>query len=407
LGASFPGGAGMNRQRWLLASLAAIVFVAAGAWAFPRLFKPVTTEVPLPPTGEAAYNPLYALKLSLQQQRRPVSAWPSLAAAQHALGTRDTLFVYERPEAIGEQQAQRLLAWVRAGGHLLVPGPASSGDPGRLAQLLGLRAVAVPEEKPSKAAVDEAETEDENEDEDAPFECERLLDAGAAVDAKAKASVWLCDPRFVATVPGYAFGGGDARRGYRFARRQLGAGQVTVAELRYFDNEGLRRPPVRELAAAYLAPALAPGRVHLVYSADVPSLLRLLLTHAWMVLLPLALALAAWLAWRGQRFGPLQPLPTPRRRALFEHVHAAGEFAWGRGRAGALHAAVLRLFQQRLRLRDPWTAALDGEAQVLALAESLSLPAPRVRQALHPQGLQHPATFTQAIATLLQMRNRL
>ena len=393
----------MNRQRWLLASLAAIVFVAAGAWAFPRLFKPVTTEIPLPPTGEAAYNPLYALKLSLQQQRRPVSAWPSLAAAQHALGPRDTLFVYERPEAIGEQQAQRLLAWVRAGGHLLVPGPASSGDPGRLAQLLGLRAVAVPEEKPSKAAVDEGETEDE----DAPFECERLLDAGAALDEKAKASVWLCDPRFVATVPGYAFGGGDARRGYRFARRQLGAGQVTVAELRYFDNEGLRRPPVRELAAAYLAPALAPGRVHLVYSADVPSLLRLLLTRAWMVLLPLLLALAAWLAWRGQRFGPLQPAPEPRRRELLEHVRAAGEFTWGRQRASALHAAVLRLFRQRLQRHAPEIDALDGEAQVLALAEATALPASRVRQALRPQGLQHPNSFTQSIATLLQMRSRL
>jgi hypothetical protein len=147
--------------------------------------------------------------------------------------------------------------------------------------------------------------------------------------------------------------------------------------------------------------------MQLVYSADVPSLLRLLLTHAWMVLLPLVLALAAWLSWRGQRLGPLQPLPEPRRRALLEHVQAAGEFAWGRNRGAALHAAVLRLFRQRLQRRAPELYALDGDAQEQALASALSLPRSRVRQALRPQGLHHPATFTQSIATLLSMRSRL
>ena len=72
-----------------------------------------------------------------------------------------------------------------------------------------------------------------------------------------------------------------------------------------------------------------------------------------------------------------------------------------------LHAAVLRLFRQRLQRRAPEIDALDGEAQVLALAEATALPATRVQQALRPQGLQHPATFTQSIATLLQMRSRL
>jgi len=392
----------MKRRHWLLVALLGLLLAAAGTWAFPRLFKSVSEEVPLPATGEAAYNPLYALKLSLQQLSRPVSAWPSLAGAQAALGPRDTLVVYERPEAISERQARQLLEWVRGGGHLLMPGPASSADAGALASLLGLRAVAVPE--PAKPAAGESGA-DENDEEYVPPDCVQLRRHANA--KRGDDDVWLCEPRFVTTQAGFEFGGGDPVRGYRFARRRLGAGLVTVAELQFFDNAGLRRPEVRALAWQYLAPSLAQGRVHLVYSADVPSLLRLLLTHAWMVLLPLALALAAWLAWRGQRFGPLQPLPAPRRRALLEHVQAAGEFAWSRGRAGALHAAVLRLFLQRLQRREPAMAALGGEAQVLALAEALAQPAAQVRQALYPQGLQHPATFTQAIATLLQMRNQL
>jgi hypothetical protein len=182
---------------------------------------------------------------------------------------------------------------------------------------------------------------------------------------------------------------------------------VTVAELDYLDNEGLRRPEAQAMAWQLLAPRLHSGRVHLVYSADVPSLLHLLLSEGWMVLLPLALALAAWLAWRGLRFGPLQPVPAPRRRALLEHVQASGEFAWARGRGAALHAAVLRLFRRRLQAREPSICALGDEAQALALADRLSLPASRVRQALRPQGLHHPGTFTQSIAALLQMRIRL
>ena len=218
---------------------------------------------------------------------------------------------------------------------------------------------------------------------------------------------WLCQPAFLPGVPGFTLSGGDGAHGYRFARRALGEGEVTIVELDYLDNEGLRDPAARALAYQLLAPSLGHGRMQLVYSADVPSLLRLLLDNAWMVLLPLLLALAAWLAWRGQRFGPLQPAPEPRRRALLEHVRAAGEFTWGRQRASALHVAVLRLFQQRLRRRAPELDALAGEAQVLALAEATALPATRVRQALQPQGLQHPAAFTQSIATLLQMRSRL
>jgi len=112
-------------------------------------------------------------------------------------------------------------------------------------------------------------------------------------------------------------------------------------------------------------------------------------------------------AGRGLRCGRRRRGPEPARGGRLGHVHAAGEFNWGRQRASALHAAVLRLFHRRLQRRAPELDALDGEAQVLALAEVTATPAARVRQALRPQALQHPANFTQSIATLLQMRSRL
>ena len=383
----------MKRIHLLIGAGVLAVLVGAGVVLFPKLFKEVTEELPLPPTGEAAYNPLYALKLTLAAHGQPVSAWPNLASATRKLGKHDTLLLYDRPEAMTQAQANHLLEWVRAGGHLVAPGPRSAGSAGPLSAALGLRAIEVPEEaRPS--GVDDYYTG-----------CVRLrFEQRAPPDRQ---GLWLCDAPFLATVPGFALAGGDDKRGYRFARRALGDGLVTITTLGYLDNERLRDPAAREMAFQLLAPSLGRGRFQLVYSADVPSLFRLLVDHAWMVLVPLLLALAAWLALRGQRFGPLQPAPEPRRRALLEHVHAAGEFAWRRHRASALHAAVLRLFQQRLQRRQPELFALSGEAQENALAEATRLAPSRVREALRPHGLQHPNSYTQSIATLLLMRSRL
>jgi hypothetical protein len=384
----------MKRVHLLIGAGALALLVGAGVVLFPKLFKEVTQELTLPPTGEAAYNPLYGLKLTLAAHGEQVSAWPNLASATRKLGKHDTLLLYDRPEAMTKAQADALLAWVRAGGHLLAPGPRSAGSAGPLSSALGLRAVESPEA--TRGSADE---------DDYYAGCVRLSAEGripAGTDG-----LWLCDAPFVATMPGFALAGGDAKRGYRFARRAVGEGLVTITSLGYLDNERLRDPAARAMAFQLLAPSLGRGRFQLVYSADVPSLFRLLVDHAWMVLAPLLLALAAWLALRGQRFGPVQPAPEPRRRALLEHVHAAGEFAWRRHRASALHAAVLRLFQQRLQRRQPELFALSGEGQELALAEATKLSPARVREALRPQGLQHPASYTQSIATLLLMRSRL
>jgi hypothetical protein len=387
----------MKRIHLLIGAGVLTLLFAAGWLLFPKLFREVTDELPLPPTGEAAYNPLYALKLTLLAHGDAVSSWPNLAAATRQLGRRDALLLYDRPEAMTQPQAMHLLEWVRAGGHLVMPGPSSVGTPGPLAAALGLRAVEPPEEvKPSKG-------------DDLFSGCDVLNVPTAPATAKKPVGIYLCEPRFLATLPGFQMSGGDERRGYRFARRALGEGMVTVAQVDYLDNEGLRAdvPAARELAYQLLAPSFGRGRFHLVYSAEVPSLFRLLVDNAWMVLLPLVLALAAWLALRGQRFGSLQPAPEPRRRALLEHVHASGEFAWRRHRAAALHAAVLRLFQQRMQRRAPELFALSGEAQGKAIADATKLSPARVREALRPQGLQHPNAYTQSIATLLLMRSRL
>ena len=375
----------MNRRNLLIVALL-LLAAALVVWWFRSNFHPVTETIPLPRTGEASYNPLYALKKTLQAQgvRTTSHAW--LTPADLHLPAGDTLVLYSQSEVLQPAQAQALLDWVGRGGHLVMPAPPVTRDPGALAARLGLHALA------------------EGEDDDEDIQCDELAIAGE----RTPAPISVCGPRFVASGQHFVLSGGDANSGYRFGRLRLGAGTVSVAsDLRFFDNDHLQRPVARELSYQLLAPRSGRGGVTLIYSNDMPSLLHLLLRYGWPVLLPALLALTAWLAARSQRFGPLLPVPVGHRRALLEHIQASGEFAFRRTRSGSLHAAVLNLFRQRLLRRDPVLAALQGDAQIQALAERLDLDPARIRTALAPTGLHKPDVFLHSISTLIQMRNRL
>ena len=387
----------MNRRTKLLIALAVLAAIALGAAGFFYLFKPVTTRVRLPATGEASYNPLYALKKSLHAQGLKASSYPSLNPTALVLAPGDTLVLFTQPEAVSASQARRLLAWVSTGGHLVMPGPQLGQTPGALATQLGLSGLADPE--PAHG---------DDEDEDGYRYCSRIESRRADAPANSYESRFLlCDNRFTSKASGLEPGEGDATRGYRFARIVHGQGLVTVSDLRFLDNDNLQAPAAADIAYQILSPRLGKGAFHLVYSADIPSLWRLLAWYGWPVLVPALLSLAAWLLMRGQRFGPLSPRPAGHRRALLEHVQAAGEFAFRRGRGIALHTAVLNLFKQRLARREPMLGALDGEVQVMALSERLALDPQKIRHALKPLGMQRPDQFLQAISTLVQMRNRL
>ncbi len=149
------------------------------------------------------------------------------------------------------------------------------------------------------------------------------------------------------------------------------------------------------------------GTVHLVYAAQMPSLLRSVLLHGWPVWAPLLLALLAWLWARAQRFGPVVPAPAAERRSLLEHVRASGQHLSRYNKHPLLYQAVKHSFLARLRRRDPLTAALVGAAQAAALAQHFGLPLDTVQRALQSPASHDTAAFRERVATLIQLRNRL
>jgi hypothetical protein len=380
-----------------------VVLALLFAW-FRHTYHRVEKTLYLPPTGEAAYNPLYALAKTLEADGVKVNARQRLMLDDNALARGDTLLLFNDPRALSPPEAERLLAWVEEGGHLLIrtpqysPGEDLSESNAPQAEMLELLSAWLVDETPS---------------------CEDFQVEGEGHHVE------FCRGRrfaFDEVVPELAWG--DLQGGYVYARVAVGKGHADIlADFDFLTNTatrgfaqealdappdgGLRDGPHRALARQVLAPNYRQGTMHLVYAAEMPSLWRTLYLHGWMVWAPLLLALVAWLWMRMQRFGPQVPAPAGERRSLLEHVRASGEHLYRYGRGVMLYAAVRQAFLARLRRRDPVAAALTGEPQVAAIAERTGHPADRIRTALNVPASHDRQAFRDRIALLIQLRNRL
>lgn len=389
--------AGMN-WRAIAVSVAGAALLAAGvAWVL-HTYERVPNWIDQPRTGEAATNPLHALRLSLAQHGVTVRADSRLDFDSTLLGPADTLLYDGDPRGLSAPVRARLGQWLQAGGHLIIATPAPDAAVDALAQarrfpgLPAARYLPVP-----------------------------LLDAyriHARLQAPKCASLpngddtgLFCNGRRFAAPATALQHWGDAAQGDVVARLQVGRGTLDVlADLDFLSTANLQESRSVELVAQlFPLDARGPhrGTVHLVHVTEIPSLWLLLVREGWKVWLPLLLALAGWLAARMRRFGPVLPAANEGRRSLLEHVVASGEHQWRYRRADRLHAAMRDAFVTRLRRRDPQTAALEGEAHISALVDRLRLPASQIRDALRTPDAYDAKAVVARIATLVRMRNRL
>lgn len=388
MGAVSAPAAGRRAAAWRIAAIVAAVLlvVAAAVGWFLHAYERVEETIDLPRTGEAARNPLYALKLALERDGVRVTTQRRLDVDALAPGPRDTVVLHVDPRTLSTAQVDALLAWVGRGGHLVArtPAPGRLGNGGRVALLERLDLQALPASGLGRKCAD--------------F---RVRGEGNHVE-------FCTGRRFTLRGANPRRSWGDLANGYVFARVPHGAGTVDMlAALDVLTTEQLEETTHLVLARQLLAPNYRAGAVHLVHASELPSLWATLLREGWMAWAPLALLLLAWLWRRMQRFGPLLPAPQAERRSLLEHVTASGEHAWRYGYGHLLHAAVRDAFLARLRRRDPVAAALDGEPQAALIAARVDLTPAQVREALSTPMPRDPAGFRSRIATLIRLRNRL
>jgi len=372
----------MNRGN--LTTLAVVLGVALVLLlGFFGLFERKEVSEPTGAVGAARYNRFLALEQSLQRMDVPVVSLATLDAHKLPLNDGDTVLFGGDVASVDVDDARRLDHWVRGGGHLvLAPGPAAAHTP--LFEALGV------------LGRDEAGRG-----------C-GLLRAEGRPDKAGNGDVLLCGERFLlsdAADDEVDASIGDAGDGYLFARSWLDGGAVSLlADLDVISGNRLKQAAARQFAWRLLGPNLDQGTVYLVYALDGDSFLKRLFTRGWPALLSLGVLLAGWMAMRSARLGPLMPAPPPHRRALLEHVQAAGEFLYRRDGGRSLHALARDTVLARWRRRDPASAMLVGDELHQRLAERSGLDPAQVAQALQPPA--HAAAFRTSIITLARLGSR-
>ena len=369
----------MNRRSLVGIFFGALLIGALAAWWFAT-FERVEVESSAPLAGEARYNPLFGLKKVLEARGFKVDSRANFNAHALTLDAKDTLILAADPRTLSHDDVDALLDFVESGGQLLFGMP--RGSNGRNGELLD-RLRLVPAEH---------------------YECVRWPIGDVDLGTE-------CLPTFKTLEKHTAFqqllGAKDGET-YWLGRHVREDGAWTVlGTLSFLHTAALKQPGYAAFAWQVLAPVLQKdGTVHLVYATEVPPWHVLLVRYGWPALVPVLVALLAWLWLRSQRLGPLLPVATTHRRALREHIHAAGEFTFRRGRGLALYAPLKRAFDARLRRDDPALAALDVESMAQELAKRNGLSPAVVRMALVPQALADPERFHLTIKTLTQLRAR-
>lgn len=368
----------MNR---VTVSIVLVVLTVVGlcAWGFFHAYERKEVDAYEPAHGEARYNRFFALQRTLEQLHVPVKSATSLSPVQVPLKPGDTLVLGAGLTRIDNADAERLAGWVSDGGNLILsPGSAEIATHTPLFDHLRLI-----------------------EPKSAGFSCTKVVTGDGRSD-----SFDLCGTRVQPiSHDGIDASIGDAKDGYVFLRFQVDDGTVSLlGSLGALSNQDLRGQAQQRFVRRLLDPGFGDGRVYLIYALDGPSFWLKLLTQGWPALLALSLLLVAWAAARGERLGPMIPVPPIQRRALLEHVQAAGEFLFRRDSGYTLHSMARRTVLARVRRMDPICVTLEGDALYERLAERY-----RLDPALLARAFQTPANamaFRDSLAILARLRSR-
>jgi hypothetical protein len=361
---------------WIGVALAALAVLLYVWWIATHEKQWYDRTVPV--QGEANYNRYYVLQQALRAQGLHVQSLPHLPAGIEHWSEHDTLLLGSDPRTLSPRQLDDLLDWVERGGRLIVAPSLDTASYGNgMMPRIGVA---------QRQGVHCMKWQNANAGSD-----ERCFEAFAFANAAERAN-------FEVAI-------GDADQGWIAARRSWGSGQIEVlGGFEPLDNAAVAEPHNADWAWQMLAPMLQTGGAfRIVYQTELPPLYVYLVRYGWYALLPLLIALLAWLWTRSQRFGPTMPLPAPDRRALGEHIQASGEYLYRRGLVQALYAPLRRRFDDVLRRRDPELAALPTNEIASALARHHRLPLEAVQQALRAPLPRQPQNFLSTVQTLLHL----
>jgi Domain of unknown function (DUF4350) len=349
-----------------------------GAYLFTQHYGFSQRRVWVGLRGEAAANPLLAARMLLTRMGGSVQESSDLMRLDK-FPVGGTIFLAADREDLDSGTAQRLLAWVKDGGHLVV----AAERPLTHDVLMDALGVSVHEDEARRTTWRADEVQ---------------LPNGVKLRVDLLPSPGLYDDDGNASWSYKSYG---ALRLLQIPRED---GLVTViSTFRPFDNYSIGRLDHAELLWRLATDNGQAVDVWLVRHVDVQSLPTWLVHNA----LPCLIAFGVFLAltlWRlSPRFGPLVPSLAPDRRSLLEHLSATGRFYSRQRQLPALLQIVRQDGLDLLTARAPETREQDGAARLKAAAR---LTGQNPRELLHAfsAGVATPHEFTLAMRVLASFR---
>lgn len=356
-----------------------------------------TTELPLPPRGEAATNPFYAA----QHLAEALGARVSRIRVLSALPPDAVLVASSWHWSLTASRRERLEEWVEEGGRLVVD-RSLLGAAEEFEDWSGIRRVsragdaAAAGGRPSRF-IDPCRTlHEETVEAPSPGGYGRPLDVCGFEDTSALVSGRIND---------WALR--DAQSRVEVLRVRVGSGSVTVINARtpWYERKLLH---VDQAALFVAATELRRGdEVYFLTEDDQPSLLVLLWRFAAPALM-LALGCLALMLWRGGvRFGRVSPPPDIARRSLAEQIIGTGRFVLRFGGAPSLHAAAVRALGEEAERHLPSYSRLSQAERLAALARLTGYRAELLRAAIDLVNPNRPGELAGAVGLVESARRHL
>ena len=388
--------------------------------------QPFIEEVKRGPAPEVADNPYLAAEAFLRKRGLQVKHANDLRDLASLPSQGHTLLLFSDRQSMNAAQVKQLMNWTNQGGHLVVVAErlwdekkASSGDP--LLDPLGVQQFLSEDLKIADNATEKADstTDSTAAGQDEPSLSDDAEQAQVEPDDHYPqlTKLYLLDEQ----APAYAnfdteFHLNDSQdRAHAWAN----SGEATHM-LQLFTGEGMvtvltdawlwENHAIDEYDNAWLLWYLTQdSNVQLVYRADRPNLLQLLLKHFPLAMAALAALLLLSLWYHGVRQGPLLAPTSRARRQLQEHLHGSADFLLRHGGQQALLSDLQKDIRQCAQRRHPGFERLPVAEQWRLLARFSRLTAGTISQLMRPpakQKLSAPA-FTRKVGQLQQLRNRL
>ncbi len=368
----------MSRQA-IWAIVVAVAVLGGAVWFFAN-FERVPDKEWTGYQGEARRNGFLAAERLLDRMGLRVRHLKTPIELRD-LPPNGTLLLPARRSALAPAERERLLEWVRGGGHLVVENE-NHRLPDPILDALAVQRQPVKNPGPSRTAE------------------VRLPHAPDALKVNLPSSQTLVAPADSFRVQGKA--------ATQLVHFRHGRGRVTALN----DFGFMRNPAIGQNDHAEFLWQLVrfqPG-TDAVFVFDNPqklSLTQWLADNAWAVLAALALAVALWL-WRiATRFGPIAPDPQPARRRLLDHLRASGRFQWTAGGAATLAEAAREAALRRVARAQPDFTALAPPERRARLAASFDLPAAEAERVLRPAQNLQPGEFVNAMRVFQRIHERL